>query len=163
MISTRSCRHTATHEYVVPKSIPIAGVLPFVAIFLFLAWTRSCNNQNENKVLYKFNFYWITFNMMNHCNAWLHNMMSFNFYWITFNNDCKLSFVFSYTTQPFEKTSCNASCSSRLHFFSKLLAVFYLEPFSLSEWLAVIKENINSSFIYIYIYSCCTLVLWTVS
>lgn len=36
-------------------------------------------------------------------------------------------------------------------FFQNSFAVFYLEPFSLSEWLAVIKENINSSFIYIYI------------
>jgi len=44
MISTRSCCHTPTHEYVVPRSMPIAGPSPLVGA---IAASRSLAAADE--------------------------------------------------------------------------------------------------------------------
>jgi len=52
MISTRSCCQTPTQEYVVPRSIPIAGPSPFPAIFFRYTqttWERNKRKKRENK------------------------------------------------------------------------------------------------------------------
>ena len=44
---SRPCCHTATHEYVVPKSIPIAGPSPWFAIIVRKEKFKEFGNQNE--------------------------------------------------------------------------------------------------------------------
>merc|ERR1719261_2224463 len=47
MISTRSCCHTPTHEYVVPRSIPIAGPLLMICLF-----ACCCVKKKEDSLLF---------------------------------------------------------------------------------------------------------------
>ena len=49
MISTRSCCHTPTHEYVVPRSIPIAGPSPFPAIEWDFFWLVAKKREKEDR------------------------------------------------------------------------------------------------------------------